>query len=64
MDSSNLTKENDNWFWQSYAEYCAMMNIIKSDGEPTTADEHNKKWLIEVGSETGIEEEEGYANKN
>jgi hypothetical protein len=41
-----------------------MMNIIKNDGEPTTADEHNKKWLIEVGSETGIEEEEGYANKN
>ena len=34
------------------------------DGEPTTADEHNKKWKNEVGSETGIETEENYDGKN
>jgi len=38
--------------------------INETDGEPTTADEHNEQWLIEVGSETGIEEEKKYANKN
>ena len=55
---------NDNEFWQTYVEYCAMMNIIKSDGEPTTADEHNNKWLNDIGSETGIELEDNYVNKN
>lgn len=54
----------DDQFWQAYVEYCEMMDIIENDGEPTTADKHNKKWKNEVGSETGIEMESRYVNKN
>jgi len=66
--------------WNTYEEYVQMENTkcseinksdnatftgdVKNDGEPTTADEHNEQWLIEVGSETGIEGEKEYANKN
>ncbi len=45
------------------ADFTTFTGDVKNDGEPTTADEHNEQWLIEVGSETGIEEEKEYANK-
>jgi|TARA_R110000851_G_scaffold16628_1_gene53961 hypothetical protein len=42
----------DDKFWQTYIEYCSMMN---NDAKSITN---------EIGSETGIEGEEDYVNKN
>jgi len=54
----------DDQFWRVYEEYCLMMNIIENDGDTTTADKYNQEWENQIGSETGIEMESQYANKN
>ena len=84
----------DDKFWQTYTEYCSMMNIViipaiidfkcincgeTHSRKMASATYHKNKndeivlckWCDdaksitnEIGSETGIEEEEGYVNKN